>query len=615
MAACFDSNSDSDASSDDVSLPFFKKVGRFHKSLLVPPVHFTPSSLTPESKLKSQPKTSIVSKDFENIPSRVSEDSSEDYITGDTPPAPKRHMTKQKGAQDLKEVGKSVVKLHDIMKHNLTSTKVVGRGKEVLHDIMKHPRMKSKKVLDYDFTRPKKLPLPSLKGKVISKRECLPRIPESHSSEESDWNVEPLGVLKEKKRLSEKDVEFLGSPIDTQGEDESQDEDDFRGQDYKDQFSQKSISAFQKQLQARQRRHTLEDLQQLRSMSPVDISSSDSEERHDPIFISGLTSAILGRRNDSFVADSQFGTHSGRKVVESKSRYGETSFRSGGTEKLRGVGCSSVNVVQDVEEIEDSSSRSDDELPPRKVARLTRRKMVEVKLEKDDIETTRRKYCCQNTCLRKLGYKSIREAREKYFRLNSQDRPLSLQWLVRKSEIGIEDDSESKKDSLRHDRAYKVLDVLVCRKAFKAVFCVGNHMLSRLSKLKNDNLQYHKPVGAPITHTSYVVISWMKTFFDTHCESLPNKEVVHLPDNYSKLEVYNVYKSSFVNLDTSCNITYRRWCKLWNIHFPLVKIPQVNRFSVCADCEEFKSIREKAVTTEDRGEFKYDFFSIIFVHF
>ena len=136
-----------------------------------------------------------------------------------------------------------------------------------------------------------------------------------------------------------------------------------------------------------------------------------------------------------------------------------------------------------------------------------------MKLEKEDIDTTRRKYCCQNTCLHKLGYKSIREARENYFRLNSQDRPLSLQWLVRKSEIGIEVDSESNKANLKQERTYKVLDAVVCRRAFKVVFCVGNHMLSHLQKLKNHNLEYHKPIGAPITYTSYVVVSWMKNFF------------------------------------------------------------------------------------------------------
>jgi hypothetical protein len=138
-------------------------------------------------------------------------------------------------------------------------------------------------------------------------------------------------------------------------------------------------------------------------------------------------------------------------------------------------------------------------------------------------------------------------------------------------------------------------------------------MLTRLSRLKNQNLEYPKSVGKAITDASYVVISWMKNFFETHCESLPNKEVVHLPDNYSKLEVYNLYKSSFVKMDSTVNISYRNWCKLWEKRFPLVKIPAVNRFSVCADCEEFKSIREKAITAEDKSKFNIIYCCLPFV--
>ena len=76
-------------------------------------------------------------------------------------------------------------------------------------------------------------------------------------------------------------------------------------------------------------------------------------------------------------------------------------------------------------------------------------------------------------------------------------------------------------------------------------------MLSRLKKLKNQNLQYGKPSGKPMSDTSYIVIYWMRNFFQNHCESLPNKEVIHFPDNYSKFEVYNIYQSIFVSLDTS----------------------------------------------------------------
>ena len=85
MLACFETNFDSESSSDDISLQFFSKVGRFHKSQVVTPKQFIPSSFTLESKFKSRPKAWHVSTDFEKNLVRTNGDSSEDYIAGDTP--------------------------------------------------------------------------------------------------------------------------------------------------------------------------------------------------------------------------------------------------------------------------------------------------------------------------------------------------------------------------------------------------------------------------------------------------------------------------------------------------------------------------------------------------
>ena len=138
--------------------------------------------------------------------------------------------------------------------------------------------------------------------------------------------------------------------------------------------------------------------------------------------------------------------------------------------------------------------------------------------------------------------------------------------------------------------------------------CLQGNFLYRKSfvdptrKVYNKNLEYSKSEGRTISDTSLLVKTWMKHFFDTHCESLPNKDVVHLPDNYSKFEVWNIYKSTLGDVRRSANISYKRWLKIWLAHFPSVKIPTVNRFSACADCEEFKSFCEKAVTPEDKSK-------------
>lgn len=140
---------------------------------------------------------------------------------------------------------------------------------------------------------------------------------------------------------------------------------------------------------------------------------------------------------------------------------------------------------------------------------------------------------------------------------------------------------------------YKVEDTIVCRKAFKAVFCIGNDRLRRIFQFGNH--QIGKSPGRPIGLAGLVVRSWMKDFFKTRVESLPNKDnIVHLPDNYSKTEVWKIYQSTVGNSDLSASVGYRQFAKIWKSDFPQVKIPTVNRFSTCANCEEFKSMRDKA---------------------
>ena len=76
----------------------------------------------------------------------------------------------------------------------------------------------------------------------------------------------------------------------------------------------------------------------------------------------------------------------------------------------------------------------------------------------------------------------------------------------------------------------------------------------------------------------------------------------HLPDNFSKFEVWKLFKSKLSEFDQCANVTYQFWCKTWKKHFSHVKIPHVNRFGVCADCEEFKTIRDKAIIAEEKSK-------------
>lgn len=183
-------------------------------------------------------------------------------------------------------------------------------------------------------------------------------------------------------------------------------------------------------------------------------------------------------------------------------------------------------------------------------------------------------------------------------RQKSQDRSSSLQWLVNHGE------SEEGKVCKR----YTIENLRVCREAFKTIFCVGNNRLDRINKLGNKDLGKPKSAGRPTSMRTLVLISWMKSFFQTRVETLPNKDIQHLPDNYSKKEVWKIYDSSLGEMDKTSKISYRAFTRVWDENFSHVKIPPVNHFSACADCEEFKSLRDQAITDYDKRKWCFNLF-------
>ena len=247
----------------------------------------------------------------------------------------------------------------------------------------------------------------------------------------------------------------------------------------------------------------------------------------------------------------------------------------------------------DLEDYSDDSQPEDIQVP-KVVPRVSREKMLQVKLEKEDIRNTKRKYCCKQSCLGKLGGKLIHETRKNYFRQESQHRPSSLQWLVQ----GKEDKRDGHQDGGRYIQKnsrgkFRIKGHPVCRIAFKAVFCISNNLLQRLQGSNNASLYSPRLGGRPLSNATCVVTTWMKNFFETHCESLPNKDIVHLPDNFSKFKVWNLYKSTYQILDRDSSVSYRTWCKLWSRNFAHVKIPVVNRFSVVRIVKSSKASARK----------------------
>ena len=66
----------------------------------------------------------------------------------------------------------------------------------------------------------------------------------------------------------------------------------------------------------------------------------------------------------------------------------------------------------------------------------------------------------------------------------------------------------------------------------------------------------------------------MHDFFSKHGESMLDRETIHIPDNFSRQEIYNLYKE-FVQAEGNNNfIKYAYFTRLWKIEFNNVRIPK-----------------------------------------
>ena len=73
-----------------------------------------------------------------------------------------------------------------------------------------------------------------------------------------------------------------------------------------------------------------------------------------------------------------------------------------------------------------------------------------------------------------------------------------------------------------------------------------------------------------------------------------DRETIHILDNFSREEIYNLYKS-FVQESEGNNILirYAYFTRLWKIEFNNVHIPKRSRMGVCSICASLKQRRDK----------------------
>ncbi|KAL3678770.1 hypothetical protein R1sor_021726 [Riccia sorocarpa] len=74
----------------------------------------------------------------------------------------------------------------------------------------------------------------------------------------------------------------------------------------------------------------------------------------------------------------------------------------------------------------------------------------------------------------------------------------------------------------------------------------------------------------------------------------------HLPNNFTKKEVYDHYRTDMVQV-REC-LQYSSFKHYWVKFYPLVTIHTTNKFSVCDFCELYKSKRDKGVTSLEKAE-------------
>jgi hypothetical protein len=91
----------------------------------------------------------------------------------------------------------------------------------------------------------------------------------------------------------------------------------------------------------------------------------------------------------------------------------------------------------------------------------------------------------------------------------------------------------------------------------------------------------------------------MRDFFSKHGECMPDRDIIHILDNFSRREIYNLYKGYAEGVEGNDNfITYVYFRRIWKKQFNNVRIPKKSRMGICSICSTLKSRRDKSEGVE-----------------
>jgi hypothetical protein len=106
---------------------------------------------------------------------------------------------------------------------------------------------------------------------------------------------------------------------------------------------------------------------------------------------------------------------------------------------------------------------------------------------------------------------------------------------------------------------YLIGNILLCRKDFKKIHSIGNLRLSRIHTRFEKYPSFYSKVhhgreSGPFTNTA---LAWMHDLFSNHGDCMIDRDTIHIPDSFSRREVYNLYKGYDEDVEGKGNfITY-----------------------------------------------------------
>ncbi len=207
------------------------------------------------------------------------------------------------------------------------------------------------------------------------------------------------------------------------------------------------------------------------------------------------------------------------------------------------------------------------------------------------------KKCCLSSCLAKIGRRGLQGIRHSYFSLNGEEQDT---FLADRLQL-MRDPSSGKNVSFEY---YLNVNDRCCRKAFKIALGLGNLRLNRIQcrYISGDTFENNSVVeisgkGLVGQHAIY----WMQNYFRMHCEVMPTTGRLHLADNYTRDELYQIYKDEMESLIEKF-VSYSQFTRLWKMKFDNVVIPRKVRMGVCSICANLKSLIKGAKSDDAKKE-------------